>query len=44
MALSDRIPYQAIVDRPKLAQKLGLPPAITESLFRAASGQQQARP
>ena len=32
------------VDRPKLAQKLGLPPAITDGLFRAASGPQQARP
>ncbi|HTI86893.1 MAG TPA: hypothetical protein VL966_09840 [Alphaproteobacteria bacterium] len=32
------------VDRPKVAQKIGLPPAITESLFRAASGPQQARP
>jgi hypothetical protein len=32
------------VDRPKLAQRLGLPPAITDGLFHAAAGPQPARP
>jgi hypothetical protein len=32
------------VDRPKLAQRLGLPPALTDGLFRATSGAQPGKP